>query len=1013
MRSPNPLEACTDSPGSDLPSDPPVAIEIDMDEFNAAWVSGSQQDSLPPEFVDSLEAFLGGCSSSDNDSDDEGVEWSDSESNKSIADFDPNSPYFPWPDRETCVLNILRHIPRCAFSRKQNSAIHWAMLALGVSNLPSDRTMDEIDSEMQRMYGIRTIQHEGKLGHIYYTNDFPAIIAQEMSNPNVRSHLKFLPEDSGALLSEANQAQRWLKEIDPDLLTPIHRVAGQDFFTLEPTVLQDGNICMPSRWFVRNKKVFAKAWPMRVVDIEDHGCGWAVQTFSEIEISESDLLLTFKQFQASYASLALMNPCLVVAEEHSSEEFVAWEKTMPSEGNRWRSKSQGKRVFAFPIWLYCDDTSGNVSKKWNKHNSFLFTAAGLPRHLASKESNIHFLSTSNTAQPLEMLDGIVEQLLQAQQTGVWAWDSHLNDIVLLIPSVLALCGDNPMQSEFACHIGFRGCLFCQICWASGKVEDEDNPDRNADDGNESNVSVKSVSGKKSRKVESMKDMITRIGDFMKRGRPRNGEETCVELKSQFVEGSRIGGATQYKRMKTESGIKDTYQGEFIDRIQAITTRKGISKAQKERAIGELKHSFPQHLTSPVWRIKGLDPHHDTPVEILHVILLEVVKYYWRDAVARTKKDHSLLIGRKTLVNYAGSLTGRDFRAVAQAAPFVLHGLLTDDQLEVWKALSALVALVWQPKIHNLEEYLVDLEKTIDYFLDCTCRLTPRWFNKPKFHVLLHLPNHIRCFGPAILFATEGFESFNAIIRAWSVHSNRHAPSKDIAHAMAHSNRIRHLLNGGSFWTNLNQVCAFPQFTSSSSLNLGNSGRHVYLMDTVLSQMNPGMFTSGSETCRILECLLLQSGDRCEVKNWVIWNRSDGVEPLKATLGLVAEILQFSQSDAEKKGLASVLTIQRAIAGEWHSYYGMKQLELVNEFIAVKPQDVLCVVNIQHNCYDKREESTEKEFQVEHTGSQSFVLNTVQMRSSGYLKPFRQPIPRFKPWWCNSTMGIHIHGNGLQ
>ncbi|KAE9395106.1 hypothetical protein BT96DRAFT_800933, partial [Gymnopus androsaceus JB14] len=80
-----------------------------------------------------------------------------------------------------------------------------------------------------------------------------------------------------------------------------------------------------------------------------------------------------------------------------------------------------------------------------------------------------------------------------------------------------------------------------------------------------------------------------------------------------------------------------------------------------------------------------------------------------------------------------------------------------------------------------------------------CRLTPRSFNKPKFHVLLHLPSHIRRFGTAMLFATESFESYNAIIRARSIHSNRHAPSKDIAHSMARSNRVRHLLNGGAFW----------------------------------------------------------------------------------------------------------------------------------------------------------------------------------------------------------------------
>lgn len=50
----------------------------------------------------------------------------------------------------------------------------------------------------------------------------------------------------------------------------------------------------------------------------------------------------------------------------------------------------------------------------------------------------------------------------------------------------------------------------------------------------------------------------------------------------------------------------------------------------------------------------------------------------------------------------------------------------------------------------------------------------------------------------MLFATEGFESFNAVIRSHSVHSNRHAPSRDIARSMAQCNRVRHLLSGGLF-----------------------------------------------------------------------------------------------------------------------------------------------------------------------------------------------------------------------
>ena len=56
--------------------------------------------------------------------------------------------------------------------------------------------------------------------------------------------------------------------------------------------------------------------------------------------------------------------------------------------------------------------------------------------------------------------------------------------------------------------------------------------------------------------------------------------------------------------------------------------------------------------------------------------------------------------------------------------------------------------------------------------------------------------HIRQFGPPLLYATETFKLFNAIIRGYSVHSNRQAPSRDIARGFANANRIRHLLSGG-------------------------------------------------------------------------------------------------------------------------------------------------------------------------------------------------------------------------
>ncbi|KAJ6610851.1 hypothetical protein B0H10DRAFT_1810965, partial [Mycena sp. CBHHK59/15] len=61
-----------------------------------------------------------------------------------------------------------------------------------------------------------------------------------------------------------------------------------------------------------------------------------------------------------------------------------------------------------PLWGYCDDTSRNIWKKWNKHNSILISLAGLNPKKAHLLYNVVFLVTSNLANPLEMFDTVVE-----------------------------------------------------------------------------------------------------------------------------------------------------------------------------------------------------------------------------------------------------------------------------------------------------------------------------------------------------------------------------------------------------------------------------------------------------------------------------------------------------------------------------------------------------------------------------------------------------------------------------
>lgn len=106
-----------------------------------------------------------------------------------------------------------------------------------------------------------------------------------------------------------------------------------------------------------------------------------------------------------------------------------------------------------------------------------------------------------------------------------------------------------------------------------------------------------------------------------------------------------------------------------------------------------------------------------------MILLGFIKYFWRDAISRLSDAQKVTVIARlsslntsgldvpplaghTLVTYSGSLTGRDFRIIAQVAPFVLYDMLDKDLLECWAALAMLVPLIWQPKIIHLENHLV-------------------------------------------------------------------------------------------------------------------------------------------------------------------------------------------------------------------------------------------------------------------------------------------------------------------
>ncbi|KAJ3910853.1 hypothetical protein F5877DRAFT_8582, partial [Lentinula edodes] len=260
----------------------------------------------------------------------------------------------------------------------------------------------------------------GPLGHVYYLNELDGLIRQEMGNPDIRPHIRHYCEDSGQHLEHAWQAQAW-KELDPTLATPMVRKGNQDFFVHELARLDNGTLVMPFRWFTRSSGVpgdqktqvlFGLAWTVKIVHVNGQS-GYIISQTNTIQFPVHQLQSSFPYLVESCNLDQIPSPhnILGILSENGCE-CLPWTLTSFEDGfaNHWRVLAKGHEVLTFAMWLYCDDTSGNVSKKWNKHNSFLFTAAGLPHEHVHKESNVQFLCTSNLAPPLEMLDGITTQL---------------------------------------------------------------------------------------------------------------------------------------------------------------------------------------------------------------------------------------------------------------------------------------------------------------------------------------------------------------------------------------------------------------------------------------------------------------------------------------------------------------------------------------------------------------------------------------------------------------------------
>ncbi|KAJ7939499.1 hypothetical protein B0H13DRAFT_1455447, partial [Mycena leptocephala] len=110
---------------------------------------------------------------------------------------------------------------------------------------------------------------------------------------------------------------------------------------------------------------------------------------------------------------------------------------------------------------------------------------------------------------------------------------------------------------------------------------------------------------------------------------------------------------------------------------------------------------------------------------------------------------------RDVVQYKNSLSEKHFKMTPQLGVFHLHDLCTPLLFDQWKATGELGAHLWYPEIKKMDAYLADLETLINNVLDIWGLIDPnRILVKGKLHVMAHLVDDARRFGPSVLTETE-------------------------------------------------------------------------------------------------------------------------------------------------------------------------------------------------------------------------------------------------------------------
>ncbi|KAH9971060.1 hypothetical protein BJV74DRAFT_799157 [Russula compacta] len=464
----------------------------------------------------------------------------------------------------------------------------------------------------------------------------------------------------------------------------------------------------------------------------------------------------------------------------------------------------------------------------------------------------------------------------------------------------------------------------------------------------------------------------------------------------------VGGSQKYKQ--SDEGFLELLKNNpecaayTPDKVQSILTDE-LKWAQG------LGHGILNLLID----MDGVDIHKDTLTEILHTILLGIVKYYWGQTMWILEKAKQLEIFQAWLnsvvtdglnvpklqadymCQYKGGLIGKHFKTISQVMAFAVYDIVLKEVLEAWLIIRQLTVLLWHMEIKDIESYMaslgvcyvvgsisqVNLQKELDLCINDFLNIT------------------------SLLFSTECYEAYNAVFHAASVFR---------------IDCVKHIVTGGWWldiqmkqWTRASQkvlahILEHPKHASMVGLPMKQPYSPGVTLEHLRATRINNLLWDSLRACKVIskpaafnsfECrcaVIASSGEVLKCGGNAII-RVEGGDFLPLSFGIIHEITVARSKMQPIQDLAYITVQCFDLAAMKHPLLDMPSVSLSQRYVVIHPQDIISAVDLQHDChrgacsatgtqavYEEREITSLSRTVVTHTDSEHYIVNIASLHN---------------------------------